>query len=169
MTCRWIALALITLLAVGCAGSRQTERPPDDRYGHRFAEGQAPDVRRTVTLAEPDDAFYFTYPIVIDSLHIRQGAFIPYLDAEIQRVAVEVLVKGVYPDNCSDISELSQRRVGHIIEVDLLMRKPQDTVCFRVRRPFRYYFELDGSFRPGFYTLKLNGQVRSFQVRPQRR
>ncbi len=167
---RHLALVIVTAMATaGCAGSREAELPPDDRFGHRYEDLSAPDGRRTVTLAEPDGESSFHYPVVIDSLHIRQGEFIPYLDAEIQRVAVEVLAKGLYPDSCSELAVLNQRRIGHIIEVELLMRKPQDSVCYRVRRPFRYYFELDGSYRPGSYTLKLNGSVHPFQVNAPRR
>ncbi len=167
MIARMLAVALLVPLAAGCIGSR--DLPPDDRFSHRYTTEDAPDDRRTVTLLEPDEGSYFYYPVHIDSLHIRPGSFVPYLDTEVQRVAVEVLVKGVYPDDCSDVAVLEQHRVGHLIEVDLLMRKPQDSVCFRVRRPFRYYFTLDGSYRPGHYTLKLNGAVHPFEVRARRR
>lgn len=163
-----LAAAMIASLLAGCVGSRESERRPDEQFGHRYTATGAPDDRPTVTLAEPDGVPYFFYPVVVDSLHIRQGQFIPYLDPEVQRVAVEVLVKGVYPDECSDVASLEQRRFGHIIEVDLMMRKRQDSVCMRVRRPYRFYFTLDGSYRPGHYTLKLNGSVHPFEVRPRR-
>lgn len=166
MTARPLLVAvLLATMVAGCIGSREAERSPDDRFGHRIASGEDAAGRLTIELAEPDDVQHFYYPVFVDSLHVRPAEFEPHLRPEIQRVAVEVLVKGVFPDDCSDLATIEQRRYGHIIEVDLMMRKPQDSVCMRLRRPFRFYFLLDGSYRAGHYTLKLNGSNYSFEVR----
>ena len=158
---RW-PLLLIVLLLQACGGAR--ELPPDDRFGHRY-DGPAPDTRPTIdptpAIADVD---YLHYPAFIDSVHVRQGEAEPSTPAADQRVAVEVLVKGAFPDSCFELEEVRQERIAHMIRVDVEGRKPREAVCRRVNRPFRYYFLLEGSYRPGHYTLILNGEVRPFQV-----
>lgn len=162
---RGLAAAAALALLSGCFGSRNAERPPDDTFGHRY-EDVGPDGRTVVSLVADDDRQFFYYPTYIDSVHIRPGSAEPRITPDMQRVAVEVLVKGVFPDDCVDLARLEQHRYGHIVEAELLMRKPQDVTCRRVRRPFRFYFTLDGSYRPGAYTLKLNGSTYPFTIRP---
>lgn len=162
----WLMLSMC--LAAGCAGSGAADLPPELRYGHRF-EGAASDRIPTVEITTADsDVEYFSYPAYVDSVYVRPGRFQPNIPVEMQRLAVEVLVLGAFPDGCFELHDLRQRRYGHIMEVDLLMRKPQQAVCERIRRPFRYYFHLNGSFGTGHYTLKLNGEDYPFSIRADR-
>lgn len=159
MTC-----VVLTLVVSACAGSRDVERPPDDRFGHRFEE-EGPEGRRTIAILPPDSAVtYFYYPVVVDTVHIRPATF------ELGSVGggdvpVEVLVKGSLPDGCTELHDVSQERFGHIIHMDVRMRRPQGAVCTRVNRPYRFYVRLEGLYEEGHYTLKLNERVFTFSVR----
>lgn len=165
---RTVRLPLLTLLilsvAGGCMGSRQAERAPDDRFGHRFEDSTG--GRDTIALAAADSSQdYFYYPAVYDTLHIRPAPFDPERPAESQQVPVEVLVKGSFPDACSDLHRVVQERIGHFIEARLDMRRPQGAVCASVVRPYRFYLMLEGTYGPGDYILKLNGRAHAFVVR----
>lgn len=164
MIIRSLIFCVVAVLLAGCTSSREASRHPDDVFGHRFEA--PPDGRAVVNLSPADAAEkYFYYPAHIDSLHIRSKAFDPDFPVDTQHVAVEVLLKGVFPDECFELGGLRQHRYGHIVEVDLTMRKPEDAVCRRVRRSYRFYFALDGTYREGSYTIKLNGRVYPFEIR----
>jgi hypothetical protein len=151
-----------------CAGTGGIEDiPPDLQYGHRFGD-VGPMGRITKYLTEPTTDEYFLYPVHVDSVTVRYGRFVHGIDPDIQRVAADVVLMSAFPEDCYELHSVEQRRVGHYIEVDFMMRKPRDVVCNRVRIPFRHYFVLDGSFRPGHYTMKINSRVTPFQVRPYR-
>lgn len=152
------------LLLVGCAGTRTVEPPPDERFGHRY-EDEGPAGRRTITLTPPDaGASFFTYPVVIDSVHIRHGDLDAERPAESQEVAVEVVVKGAFPDGCYTLHDLEQERLGHFINVTLTMRKPEGAMCTMALRPYRFYFTLDGLYTPGAYRLAINGDPYPFVI-----
>lgn len=159
-------LGLLLLLAAGCVSTRDVEVPPDEHYGHRY-EDEGPAGRRTLTIepAAPDRA-YFYYPVIVDSLHIRPAPFDPDLPVEAQEVRVEVLVKGSFPDGCYQLHRLEQERLGHLINVTLEMRRLQGAVCTMAIRPYRYYFQLEGTYPAGSYRLMLNETPYPFQVTP---
>jgi hypothetical protein len=155
---------MLPLVLSACFGSRQAELPPDDRFGHRYE--QPPDARRTITIEPPAaDVGFFTYPAIVDSVHVRPAPLqedVPAIDQEVQ---VEVLVKGSFPDACSALHVAEQVRSGNLVSVELLMRKPRGAVCAAVIRPYRFYLMLEGRYAPGFYTLKINGQPYPFELR----
>lgn len=158
-------LILIGLLFLAsCVGSRGGEIPPEQTYGHRAGE-EGPAGRRTVEVTPPDsNQTYFYYPAVFDTVHVRP-AFFDSGVAENDQVPVEVLIKGSLPDACTELHDVTQERFGHIIEVDLETRRPQGAVCATVIRPFRFYLELEGMYRAGSYTLKINDKIIPFDVR----
>lgn len=165
--CGRIVLAAVLMLGVvGCLGAREArEIPPDERFGHRPASGAASD-KLTITIAPPDSALeYFTYPAPFDTVVVRPAPFDESLPALGQEVAVELLIKGAFPDACAELDAFSQERAGHLIEARLTMRKPQGSICASVRRPYRFYVMLDGLYEAGNYTLKLNGAAVPFVVR----
>lgn len=162
-----LALTVVAglLYAAGCASTSPdvVQVPPDERFGHRY-EDEAPDGRNTITIQPPDTASrYFFYPAVFDTLHVRPAAWTPERIAE-GAVPVEVLVKGAFPDGCTELHALSQERIGHLVNVDLVTRRAQGAVCIAVRRPFRFYTMLEGAYEPGPYTLKLNDTPYAFTV-----
>ena len=166
----WLAGMLVLVgLAAGCSGSRSAEEAlPDERFGHRY-DSEAPDGRRTIAIAPADSAVdYFYYPAPFDSVNVRPALFEAGIPSEGQQVEVEVLIKGAFPDACMELHAIEQERTGHIINVTLEMRRPQGSICASVRRPYRFYVMLQGRYRLGNYTLKLNGTAIAFQVLPAR-
>ena len=156
--------AVLSVILAACLGSKEVDRPLDERFGHRFEE-QGPEGRRTLAILPADSAAsYFYYPAVIDTVHVRPAPLGSNLTAQ-QSVPVEILVKGSMPDGCTQMHDVVQERFGHIIHVSVQMRRPQGSVCTRVVRPYRFYLRLEGTYGEGSYTLKLNNRVFPFAVR----
>ncbi|MEX0600492.1 MAG: hypothetical protein WD021_11235 [Rhodothermales bacterium] len=152
-------------VVASCTGSKEVEAPPDERFGHRFVD-QGPEGRRTIDVTPPrSGAEFYYYPAVIDTVQVRPASFTTGL-AESGQVPVEVLVKGSLPDACTELHDVDQERMGHLIEIRLEMRRPRGVVCAAVARPYRFYLALDGLYGPGSYTLKLNRKVFPFGIRP---
>jgi hypothetical protein len=155
----FFGLLVPALLLAACGTSRPPE--PDRQFGHRY-EDRGPEGRQTVLVEPPPDPdAYFTYPAYFDTVNVRVAPFGPGATA----VPVEILVMGSLPDACMELSEVSQERLGNLINVSLMMRRPKGAICAQVVRPFRFYLELDGAFEPGPYTLKINDSVHPFDVR----
>lgn len=153
-------LLVLLVLAAGCTGSGEGRKPPDQRYGHRYAE-PTEDGRRTLTLAPPDTAArHFVYPAPIGEVIVRHAE--PSKAEDAATVPVELLIKGTLPDACMSLSDAAQKRRGHLIAVTLQMRRPLGAVCEPVLRPYRFYLPLDGRYEAGPYTLKVNGVVKPF-------
>lgn len=160
-----LTCVLMSVALSACLGSREVEKPPDERYGHRF-ESEGPEGRRTIAILPPDSAeSYFYYPAVFDTVHVRPAPLTGDVAVN-SEVPVEILVKGSMPDGCTAMHDVSQERFGHIIHVRVEMRKPEGSVCTRVIRPYRFYLRLDGTYGEGHYTLKMNNRVFPFAVRP---
>ena len=164
------ALAGVLLFASGCGGGREVTIPPDQRYGHRY-DGPDSLGRPTLDIEPPRDGVnYFYYPAYIDSVHIRPA--LPSPDAatgvvdSLQAVPVEVLVKGIFYDACLALDDLEQERSANFVTVTLTMRRPKQAVCTSQVLPYRFYFPLEGTYRPGAYQLRLNGTVYPFMVAP---
>ena len=161
-----LLLSALAALASACSGSEAAQKPPDERFGHRYEGPSFPDSRETITVAPPDTSqAYFYYPAVYDTLHIRPAPLDPDASAAAQSVPVEVLVKGAFPNTCAELSGVEQERAGHLVYVRLQMRKPRGAVCAAVERPYRFYLRLTGTYRPGAYTLTLNDEPHPFVVR----
>lgn len=166
----WVAVLGCALFVVaGCLGSRDAQEvPPDERFGHRY-ETEGPDGRRTLSIIPPDSALtYFYYPATFDTVVVRPSPFAADVPAETQQVEVEILVKGAFPDACSELHGIQQERAGNIINATLEMRKPEGSICASVRRPYRFYVMLEGRYGLGAYTLKLNDEVVPFEIRAPR-
>ena len=159
-TCAFFGLFLIA----ACSGPAvSVDESPDTRFGHRF-EGEAPDGRRTTTIAaSPSDGSFTRLPASFETIIVRPAP----LHSDSGEVAVEILVKGSFPDACMELHQFSQERSGNLIDATLDMRRPDDTVCMNVRRPYRLYLMLDGTFEEGNYVLKVNGKAVPFSVRAE--
>ncbi|NNE34990.1 MAG: hypothetical protein HKN13_07130 [Rhodothermales bacterium] len=151
--------SMMLVVASGCGGSEPLTVPVDEQFGHRF-DGVAPDGRETQLITEPESGTeYFYYPAVYDTVHIRPE---PIAESDLHRV--EVLIKGSFPDSCTDLHSIEQTRIEHLINMDLEMRRPKGVVCASVMRPYRFYVILDGDYEIGHYTLKLNKRANTFVI-----
>ncbi len=167
MTCQQLRHSILVFLCAaamgGCSGVRQTERPPDEQFGHRY-EGRASDGRETIVIRAPEeDVEYVYYPASHDTVHIRQA--IPE-SPDATATQVEVLIKGGFPDACTELHSVDQTRAEHILNVNLQMRRPRGVLCAAVVRPYRFYLLLDGPYEPGHYSLKINDTSHPFVVTP---
>ena len=154
------SLLCMFLAGIGCQ-QLQNNQEPDEQFGHRYEE-RAPDGRETVLITELADTTqqFDIYPALFDSVNVRVPP-----DNQSSQSPIEVLVKGAFPDGCLQLHALNQDRAGNIINAELMMRRPKEAICTQVVRPYRFYFELEGAFPPGSYTLKINERAYPFQVR----
>ena len=158
-----ICVLFATVFLAGCFAMRPPEKTPDETFGHRV-DGIDEDGSTTVVIRPPVDSLqYRTLPAVFQDVTIRPAPMTP--DLEASGVEVEVLIKGAFPDSCSELHEIQQERTGNILRVDLTMRRPQGAICASVLRPYRFYFMLEGSYGPGPYSLMLNGESHPFEIR----
>ena len=157
-----LGLVAMAALLQGCL-ALQPDLSPEDVYGHR-AGNEGADGRTTIVVSPPqDDVDYRLFEASFETVTIRPEAA---TQATSQTgVPVEVLIKGAFPDACSELHDVTQQRAGNLILVTLTMRRPQGSVCASVLRPYRYYLDLDGVFLPGPYSLRLNESVHPFEVR----
>jgi len=154
---------VLMMLVSGCAALRP-EITPEDVYGHR-ATDEGADGRTTIAVTPAqDDVEYRLFDATFETVTIRPAGVTA--ENEQEGVPVEVLVKGAFPDACSELHEVIQQRAGNLVLVTLTMRRPQGSVCASVLRPYRYYMDLEGLFVPGPYSLRLNESVHPFEVRP---
>lgn len=159
---RTVAVLVIGTLT-GCSGSGGAmEKPPDQRYGHRYTE-RGPDRRRTLTITPPDTSRrYFRFDVPISEVVVRAAPF----EKDEATVPADLLVKGGLPNECFALHAVRQERHGHFLRLELTMRRPRGAAsCERYERPFRFYLLMEGRYEPGDYTLKLNGEEHPFTVR----
>lgn len=160
---RCFLIGLLFVVGACTPGARVIENTPDTHFGHRY-EGQAPDGRATLVITPPDSSRqYYYFPAPVDTLHVRPAGTVD--TTATAGVPVEVLVKGALPDACMELHDVRQARTGHIVTMDITMRKPAGAICASVLRPYRFYVMLDGLYGPGTYTLKVNRKVYPFVVR----
>ncbi len=152
-------LAVVLVMAPACATLRSSEPATDDRFGSRI-EGTDPDGRETIVISPPEQGReWAAYPATFESVTVRPEP------VQGQPVAVEILVKGAFPDACTELHAVTQERTGNIVDVTLDMRRERGAVCAAVLKPYRFYLMLDGRYAAGPYTLKLNGQAFPFEIR----
>jgi len=157
----FVVLILAAFMA-GCMATSPGDVDPDAQFGHRV-DGTTDDGRTTITINPPDESVTYRYfPATYESVTVRPA---PVTTALVDTgVPVEVLVKGSFPDACAELHDVSQDRRGRLIDVNLQMRRATGSVCAAVLRPYRFYFQLEGMYEPGAYTMTLNGKAHSFEI-----
>ncbi len=154
-----VSAVCIGLAACGSLSPASTE---ESEFGHRASVGQ--DGRTTIILTAADEGVeYRLFDATYESAAVRPD--ISSQTASSAEVAVEVLIKGAFPDSCAQLHNVVQQRAGNLVLVTLTMRRPQGAICASVMRPYRFYLTLDGSFSPGPHSLKLNDISHPFVVR----
>lgn len=150
-----LVFGVLMLLAAGCRATREPE------LGTQFGQREAGEGE-TLLIEEPGTEEFFAYPAPFSEVTFRAGPAEP--DG---RRPVELLIKGALPDACSALHDVRQVQAVRLIEVTLEMRRPKGAVCAQVVRPYRFYYVLAEPLAPGDYTLRLNGAVHPFTVRPE--
>lgn len=165
-----IPVVVISMSAsmTGCFGTGREVVNPESRFGHRVEDG-ADESRQTITVTPPDTSrSYRFFAATYDEINVRPAS--PDPDAGSTAVAVELLIKGAFPDACSELHDVEQQRTGNLVDITLTMRRQRGAVCASVLRPYRFYLTLEGTYSPGSYRISLNGGSHTFQIRsPQGR
>lgn len=155
---RYLPAVLALLILAGCTTIRREEPAPETQFGHR--EEVSDDGRVTTVIAPADGSQVYRFrDASIEEVTVRPAP------PSLQATPVEVLVKGAFPDSCTELHEAVQSRTAAIVSVKLTTRRPQGALCAAVIRPFRFYLLLEGSYEPGPYTLRLNGEAYPFEIR----
>ena len=157
-------VAGVSTVCIGFAacGSLSPASTEESEFGHRTPVGL--DGRTTIVLTAAEEGVeYRLFAATYESAFIRPD--ILNRTAQGTDVAVEVLIKGAFPDSCAQLHDVVQQRAGNLVLVTLTMRRPQGAICASVMRPYRFYLTLDGLFSPGPYSLKLNDISHPFVVR----
>ena len=154
------ALLLVTAAAVGCSGSSNSMDTAPTKPSDRFAD-LVDDDRETVmiTPADLDAEEYDIMPATFDTVIVRAAPA-----SSDGRHGVDALLKGSFPDGCTHLHEMSQRKTDSGQAVTLTMRRPLSEICTQVVRPYRFFFELDDRYPPGDFTLVVNDRPLAFVV-----
>lgn len=154
-----LCAVVVSITLVGCM---QTSSQRTGSSGSAADSFDDEDESRETVLIEPKEGVETAYdvrPAHIDTALIRAQ------DYDVTGAIVEVLVKGTFPDGCSELNELDQSPSRNGQDVTLTMRRPTEAICTQVVRPYRFFFTLDRRFTPGEYTLSINGRALGFSVR----
>src|SRR6516164_8276226 len=76
---------------------------------------------------------------------------------------VFVRVHGVVLNGCTDIGAVEQHKDGPIVTVTMPIHS-RDRVCPMIARLIDQTVKLEGDFRPGSYTVNVNGVVEQFKI-----
>lgn len=148
---------------IGCLSGSGAIMDPDGQFGHRVA-GESPDGRSTIVIHRPEtNRIYNFSPATFQSVNVRSAPINEQTPSE--GASVEILIKGAFPDACTELHDVNQERAGNVIHVELRVRRPTGAVCASVLRPYRFYLELDGLYDVGAYSLILNDQTNPFEIR----
>jgi len=80
-------------------------------------------------------------------------------------VQVHAAVKGDYPDACTSMGTVKQRREGNTFYVEVFTYRPADLACAQVITPFEHTVPLDVVRLPaGTYTVDVNGVIGTFKL-----
>lgn len=128
-----------------------------------IASEPADDGRETVFIKSPDGSLakFSTEPATIESISVfvREGQETVTDDQK----RVDVLVKGIFPDGCSELHELVSEVEDGVISYELVTRRPKGQMCTQAIRPFKFQFPID-SVEPGSYTITVNDRNLAFKV-----
>ncbi len=96
----------------------------------------------------------------VGPLACDEEAYVDSVDIQVRGAQYNAVVRGNYPDACSETGRITQRVVGKTIKVTLCTRQPDDTACAQILTPFRETIRLDvRGLSAGQYTVDVNGTV----------
>lgn len=69
---------------------------------------------------------------------------------------INLVISGYQPDGCDIPVQVSQRREGNTVIVEIYRDLPQSVMCPAILREYNESLHLDGSFESGTYTIRVN-------------
>ena len=156
----FLVLALPFIAGCGGMSNSTSTKGADSTPSDRFAD-LVDDERETVMITTSDDSAgeYLMSPAVFDTVIVRS---VPATEKEPR--LVEALLKGSFPDGCTELHRLMQSKTAGGQSATLTMRRPLSAICTQVVRPYRFFFELDVRYPPGDYMLVVNDRSFAFTV-----
>jgi hypothetical protein len=154
-----LAIGIVLLLFVGACAHSSSSSDADVGQSNVIFEDVDDDNRETVLIEPADAETDFTIrPAVFDTALIRVD------DGDPNGAIIEVLVKGSFPDGCSELHALDQEPIRGGQRISLTMRRPSNAICTQAVRPYRFFFTLDRRLAAGSYQLIINEHTYSFEV-----
>ncbi|MCC6804738.1 MAG: hypothetical protein IT319_17780 [Anaerolineae bacterium] len=98
------------------------------------------------TTPEPAPTQY-TYTTITDVQAITLRSF---------PAQINLVISGYQPDGCDIPVQVSQRREGNTVYVDIYRDLPQSVMCPAILREYSESIHLDGFFESGTYTIRVN-------------
>lgn len=78
------------------------------------------------------------------------------------RVSLEV--RGEHPDGCEFPVQVSQRRAGNSVSVEVFREIPSDVFCPMILKPYHDTIHLEGDFVSGSYTFAVNDHTQTVEL-----
>jgi len=103
-----------------------------------------------------DDDDFIIGEMPVDDVSINLLESYPY--------QVHIVVKGILSNGCTTINEITQKRDGNTIKINITTKRPKDAICIQVVKLVEERIPLEGGFLPGHYKLIVNGFVKEFDV-----
>lgn len=151
------------LLLAGCVPVRPGSLPPERIYGRSVptADGAFEQVARLEPFP-PDIEVWTSSPVLLQTfVRVNHAETADSLGSR----AVDVFVRGAFPDGCTRLTDLQVERALRFIDVTLRQARPRLEACPGVNVPFQFSFPLSEALAPGAYVLTLNGRAHPFEVR----
>lgn len=83
---------------------------------------------------------------------------------ESQPVQVAVAVYGTLSDGCTQFHQMTQRRTGNTIEIEITAIRPKDGMCTQVIKTYTNTIALEGEFPTGTYVVRVNSVEQTFNI-----
>jgi hypothetical protein len=151
--------AALTMASCGGSSNASMNEEPESDVSDLFAE-HVDDERETVMISRADEsAAYQISPASFDTVIVRAMA-----GKGSEPRIVDALLKGAFPDGCTELHDIVQKPTQNGLSVNLTMRRPESAMCTQVVRPYRFFFRLERKFEPGQFVLSVNGRTFPFEV-----
>jgi hypothetical protein len=110
----------------------------------------------SASMATPGDPPAVIEAIPIESVDVRVGSTRPAF--------VTALFTGSIGSGCDFLHSITQRREGAVVTIDIQKSRFTKGPCTMIFKAFEQELGLPGGFDAGEYTLRVNGESRSFTV-----
>lgn len=157
----------ILLILVGCASptTAAIETPRTTPGTTLLASSKTPQPSQTAETNMPDSTPHVSpyVPVRVDSVEFRFSETTP--------VQVELIIRGILPDQCKYEFYSVENRLDQTVRVSLHGIHPADMSCPQTDQTIEYILllgrdmpEVDRGFPPGDYQLKVNDYQTSFSI-----
>ncbi len=127
-----------------------------NKLGSKIARVRRGKCGKVDFVVPKDDSNFIIGEMHVDDVSINLLESYPY--------QVHIVVNGILNDGCTTINEITQKRDGNTINVNITTKRPKDAFCIQVVKMVEERIPLDGGFLPGHYKIIVNGFVKEFDI-----